>query len=86
MKDTRLKSISEVTVNIAIGYSINFTSNMFILPAFGLPFNFWSFHGIGLIYTFISVGRQYFLRRLFEKFDPRANLYTLLKKFFGDKK
>lgn len=80
MTDSKLKSITETGVNIAIGYTINYAANAFILPQFGLPFNFWVYHEIGLIYTVISVVRQYAFRRLFEKFGEHENAYTLLRR------
>lgn len=81
MVDSRLKSFSEAGVNIAIGYWINYVSNIIILPHFAKDIgdvNLWSFHVIGAIYTVISVVRQYGFRRLFERFGEKENAYTLL--------
>jgi hypothetical protein len=66
MAQTKLGSIAEAWANIAVGFGINFTANLFILPLFG-------FKGltvrnnfiIGLIYTVISLARSYVLRRWF---------------------
>lgn len=63
---SRLGSFIEASVNIAIGFSINFTANMLILPRFG-------FHsltaekafGIGCLFTVISLCRSYVIRRYF---------------------
>lgn len=63
-RQTRLESFIEAWINVAIGFGINFTANLLILPAFG-------FHSltvgqnfvIGLIYTAISVTRSYVVRR-----------------------
>lgn len=81
--DTRLKSVSEVTLNIGVGFTINYIANAIILPAFGLPFNFIIFLEIGFWYTLISVARQYLFRRLFEHFGPKENLYTLSFRFYS---
>ncbi len=66
MSQTRLGSFIEACCNIAIGFSINFTANLLILPRFG-------FHSltagkafdIGLVFTVISLCRSYILRRWF---------------------
>lgn len=66
MSQTRLGSFVEAWANIAIGFSINYTANMLILPLFG-------FHSltaaknfeIGLLYTVISLTRSFVLRRYF---------------------
>ena len=71
---TKLGSIAEAWANIAVGFTINYTANLLILPLFG-------FHGltagknfvIGMIYTVISLVRSYVLRRWFNglKFGNR---------------
>jgi hypothetical protein len=66
MNQTKLGSFIEASVNMLIGFGINFTANMMILPAFGfsaltLSTNFY----IGLAYTVISIVRQYVIRRWF---------------------
>ena len=63
---TLLGSFVESWVNILIGFSINFTANMLILPLFGfrdltLGKNF----VIGLLYTVISLVRSFVIRRWF---------------------
>lgn len=82
MTDSRLKSITETAINIVIGYTINYTANAFILPHYGIPFNFWVYHEIGIIYTFVSIARQYGFRRLFERFGENENAYTLLVRLY----
>lgn len=66
MSQTILGSIVESWVNILIGFSINFTANMLILPLFGfssltLEKNFI----IGFLYTIISLVRSFVIRRFF---------------------
>lgn len=66
MSQTKLGSIAEAWANIAVGFAVNFTANMLILPLFGfatltLRTNF----EIGLLYTLISLVRSYALRRWF---------------------
>ncbi len=68
VSQTRLGSFIESWTNIAIGFGINFTANLLILPLFGfhsltLGKNF----EIGLLYTLISLCRSFFVRRLFNR-------------------
>lgn len=65
-RQTRLGSSIEAVANIAVGFGVNFAANMTILPLFGftsltLRNNF----TIGIIYTVISLVRQFILRRWF---------------------
>jgi hypothetical protein len=66
MAQTKFGSVIESLANIAVGFTINFTANLIILPLFG-------FHNltvrnnfiIGILYTIISLVRSYVLRRWF---------------------
>lgn len=66
MAQTKFGSVIESLANIAVGFTINFTANLIILPLFG-------FHNltvrnnfiIGILYTVISLVRSYVLRRYF---------------------
>lgn len=68
MNDSKLKSISETIINIGVGFAINFGLNSIIFPFYGLLFNPLSYAEIGGLYTAPSLGRQYGLRRLFNKY------------------
>jgi len=70
MGQTRYRSWKESWTNIFIGYTINFTANMLILPLFGftsltLGKNFL----IGVIYTVIALTRTYCIRRWYNRND-----------------
>jgi hypothetical protein len=67
MRQTRLGSLIEVSINILIGFWINFVANLVVLPLFGLNVTIADNFLIGFIYTFISVARSYIVRRWFEK-------------------
>lgn len=85
-KDSKLKSLSEVTVNILVGYSINYTANVFILPPYADRIghtDLLAFAEIGLWFTLVSLVRQYGFRRLFERFGKNENLYTLSIRFIN---
>jgi hypothetical protein len=65
MRQTRFGSFIEAWANIFVGFAINWSANMLILPAFGFPVSAAKAFGIGLIFTVISLVRQYILRRWF---------------------
>ena len=65
MAQTRFGSFVEAWANIAVGFTINWTANMLILPLFGFNVTGAQAFGIGVIFTGISLARQYVLRRWF---------------------
>lgn len=62
-RQTRLESLVEAMINIVIGYGISFAANAFILPLVGLPVTWKQNLMIGFFMTFVSVARQYAIRR-----------------------
>ena len=74
MTQTRIGSLAEAAANIAVGFSINWTANMLVLPLFGFNVTGSQAFGIGLIFTAISLARSYVLRRWFNglRFGNRA--------------
>lgn len=73
MSQTKKGSLIEALINTAIGFGINFTANLVILPLFGfdsltLETNLY----IGFAYTAISVVRSYVIRRWFNKHIVKA--------------
>jgi len=82
MTQSRLSSFYEVCFNILIGYSINFVTNLVLIPLFlhtSVPLlaNFL----MGLPYTAIAIIRQYVIRRFFN-----ARLRAAAQKLAGDTK
>jgi hypothetical protein len=65
MTQTRLGSLIEAFVNVLIGFGINFTANLIILPLFGYTPSLWDNFQIGLLYTVVSIARSYVIRRWF---------------------
>jgi len=65
MAHTKLGSFSEALANIAVGFAINFTANLVVLPRFGYAVTPSDAFGIGVIFTAISLARSYVLRRWF---------------------
>ena len=62
---TRTGSLAEAAANIAVGFGINFTANLIVLPWFGFNVTAGDAFGIGLVFTVISLARSYVLRRWF---------------------
>ncbi len=65
---TKLGSLVESWVNIAIGFTINYVANLIILPMFWGPARHnagLSAFVLGIAFTLISFARQYVLRRWF---------------------
>ena len=67
MSQSKIGSLIEALVNIAIGFSINFLANMLILPLFGYHITLTTNLQLGVIYTGISIARSYCIRRWFNK-------------------
>lgn len=65
MSQSRLGSMIEAVANVLIGFGINLGANLVVLPLFGFHVSVSQALGIGLIFTFISILRGYFVRRLF---------------------
>lgn len=55
----------ESLANIAVGFAINWSANMLILPLFGFKVTGMGAFEIGILFTVISLARSYILRRYF---------------------
>lgn len=65
MTQTRLGSLIEALMNVAIGFGINFAANLVILPLFGYTPTIAENFQLGALYTIVSIGRSYVIRRWF---------------------
>lgn len=74
MNQTRLGSLIEVCINIAIGFAINWVANMFVMPLYGFEITGGQAFTMGLIFTVISVARSYIIRRWFNTMLRRASM------------
>jgi hypothetical protein len=73
-KQTRKASLAESLMNVAIGYGIALASQIVVFPWFGINIPLSSNIAIGLIFTVVSIGRSFALRRLFESLRVRGML------------
>jgi hypothetical protein len=71
MSQSRKGSLLEAIINILIGYSINFTAQIWVFPAFGVHVTVKENLEMGLIFTVISIIRSYTLRRFFNLFHSK---------------
>ena len=58
-------SIVEAKANIAIGFGVAVLTNYIVLPWFGYPVTAGDSIGIAVIFTIVSLIRQFILRRFF---------------------
>lgn len=65
MNQTRLGSLIEALMNVAIGFAINMAANFVILPLIGFHITLAQNLFIGVLYTGISIARSYVIRRWF---------------------
>lgn len=76
---TRLGSLYEALINIVIGYWVNFFANLLILPLFGFHVTLAQNLKIGLLFTAVSIVRQYVIRRWFN-----ARLHAAASRLAGE--
>lgn len=72
MNQSRIGSLIEACMNVAIGFAINFCANLLILPLIGFHITVGQNLFIGVLYTVISVARSYVVRRWFNAMLQRA--------------
>jgi putative effector of murein hydrolase len=67
-------SLVEAVTNVVVGYGVAVLTQLLVFPWFGLPARVSDALAIGAIFTAVSIGRSYVLRRLFETLRPVALL------------
>lgn len=72
MNQTRIGSLIEALMNVAIGLLVSVVANAIVFPRFGFQPTVGENVAISLIYTAISIVRQYVLRRWFNARLQRA--------------
>ena len=64
-------SLIETTVSVAIGYIVALLSQIIIFPLFNINVTICENLLIGLFFTFTSIVRGYFVRRLFNRLSKK---------------
>lgn len=72
-KQSRGMSLLESLTNVFVGYAVAVYAQIVIFPLFGLSTTIAQNMAMGAIFTVVSVGRSYCLRRVFEDFRVLAN-------------
>jgi hypothetical protein len=72
MKQSRLMSLVEAVTNVIVGYGVAVVTQILIFLAFGLRTTLAQNLKIGAVFTVVSIGRSYALRRLFEAVRTRT--------------
>jgi hypothetical protein len=67
MKQSRTMSLVESIANVIIGYGVAVVTQILIFPVFGLRTTLAQNLKMGAVFTIVSLGRSYALRRLFER-------------------
>lgn len=70
---TKKMSLIETTVSVAIGYIVALLSQIIIFPLFNINVTIGENLLIGLFFTFTSIVRGYFVRRLFNRLSKKWN-------------
>lgn len=78
MTQSRLGSLIEALMNVAIGLLVSMVANALVFPHFGFHPTLGENVSITLIYTAISIARQYVLRRWFN-----ARLHAAAQRMAG---
>ncbi len=73
MKQSRLMSLVEPLANVLVGYVVAVATQMAVFPLFGLAVTVTENLLIGLIFTVVSIVRNYALRRGFEALRVRQS-------------
>jgi len=72
MRQSRRMSFVEAIANVAVGYGVAVTTQVLVFPVFGLQASLGDNLLIGAVFTVVSIGRSYLLRRLFEAVRVRG--------------
>ena len=67
MSQSKKQSLIEAVTNTIVGFGISFLSITLILPLMGFETSTGQNLTLTVYFTFISIGRSYILRRIFNK-------------------
>lgn len=76
MNQTRLESLLEVCVNVAIGWVVALITQLIVFPLYGIHVTVGEQLGISVVFTVVSIIRSYVIRRWFN-----AGIHKLIAQF-----
>lgn len=85
MKQSRMMSMLESILNIAVGFGISLGAQILILPLLGVAISLAQNFQFALIMTAISIARSYCLRRLFEALHIRRPLSPFMQAVIAER-
>ena len=65
MQQTKLESLLEVLINVAIGWIIALITQLIVFPLYGIQITMSDQLGISVVFTVVSIIRGYVIRRWF---------------------
>ena len=65
MQQTKLISLTEVCLSVAIGFAVSYTAWPFVAALYDIPYSHTQNLGITGIFTALSITRGYIVRRFF---------------------
>jgi len=80
MKQSRAMSLVESVANVIVGYGVAVATQILIFPIFGLHTTLAQNLKMGAIFTIVSIGRSFALRRLFEAIRVKAKKPPLTRR------
>jgi hypothetical protein len=66
MRQSRLMSLVEAVANVAVGLLVAVATQIVVFPMLGLQASLGQNVRLALVFTAVSIGRSFLLRRLFE--------------------
>lgn len=81
MNQTKLESLAEVIINVAIGWVIALLTQLIVFPMFGINVTVGEQLSISVIFTAVSIARTYVIRRWFNAGIHRL-VVTFVKRLY----
>lgn len=66
MRQSRVMSLVEAVANVVVGLVLAVVTQVVVFPMLGLQASFGQNVRLALVFTVVSIGRSFLLRRLFE--------------------
>lgn len=85
MKQSRLASLAEQMLNTGGGFLISLAAQWFFLPLLGVQITLSQNLSFAVIMTFVSIGRGYLFRRLFEALHIRRPLSPFMQAVIAER-
>lgn len=85
MKQSKLMSMLETSLSTAAGFAISLLAQWYFLPLLGVSISLHQNLFFAVIMTFVSLARQFILRRIFEALHIRRPLSAFLQAVIAER-